>query len=93
MVVTTENEDGETGIAVLVVRSDHQLNEIKAEKLPNVQSPLTFATEQQIQDVLGCEPGSIDQWVLIVRSLWTAVLRSYQTSSVVQMRQSITNRC
>ena len=59
VVVTTENEDGETGIAVLVVRGDHQLNEIKAEKLPNVQSPLTFATEQQIQDVLGCEPGSI----------------------------------
>ncbi len=59
VVVTTENEDGETGIAVLVVRGDHQLNEIKAEKLPNVQSPLTFATEQQIQDILGCEPGSI----------------------------------
>jgi hypothetical protein len=31
------------------VRGDHELNEVKAEKLPQVASPLTFATEEEIR--------------------------------------------
>lgn len=43
----------------LLVRGDHELNEIKAEKLPEVASPLTFATEEQIREAIGAGPGSL----------------------------------
>ncbi len=52
-----EGED-ETVIA-LVLRGDHELNEIKAEKLPCIRAPLTFASPEQVGKVAGCEPGSI----------------------------------
>jgi prolyl-tRNA synthetase len=54
-----EDDDTTQPIVALVVRGDHQLNEIKAENLPAVASPLTFATEQQIQATVNCEVGSI----------------------------------
>jgi prolyl-tRNA synthetase len=43
----------------LLVRGDHDLNEIKAEKLPEVAAPLTFATEAQIRESIGAGPGSL----------------------------------
>lgn len=36
-------------LVALLVRGDHELNEVKAEKLPQVASPLTFATEEEIR--------------------------------------------
>jgi len=51
---------GETQeVVALVLRGDHQLNEIKAEKLDQVTSPLCFATEDEIQKAAGCNAGSI----------------------------------
>ncbi|MES2603528.1 MAG: proline--tRNA ligase [Pseudomonadota bacterium] len=46
-------------LLALVLRGDHQLNEIKAAKLADVQSPLSFASDAEIVAALGCEPGSI----------------------------------
>lgn len=46
-------------LIALVLRGDHELNEIKAEKLPEVASPLTFASEAEVRAVLGVGPGSI----------------------------------
>lgn len=46
-------------LVALVLRGDHELNEIKAENHPAIQAPLTFASEQQIQQAIGCKPGSI----------------------------------
>lgn len=46
-------------IIALLVRGDHELNEIKAEKLPLVASPLTFATEEEIRAILPAGPGSL----------------------------------
>jgi prolyl-tRNA synthetase len=43
----------------LVVRGDHQLNELKAEKLPLVACPLTLASDEEIQAEINCEAGSI----------------------------------
>jgi len=48
-----------TPIVALVLRGDHQLNDIKAEHLPLVEAPLTFATDEQIQATAGCNAGSI----------------------------------
>ena len=50
---------GEKGLVALVVRGDHDLNEIKAEKLETVLTPLTFATEEEVIETAGCRPGSI----------------------------------
>ena len=49
----------QTPIVVLVLRGDHTLNALKAEKLEAVASPLTFADESEIKAVIGCGPGSI----------------------------------
>jgi prolyl-tRNA synthetase len=59
LVCGVENEDGVTPIIALVLRGDHQLNEIKAENLPQVATPLTFATDEQIMSTANCKAGSI----------------------------------
>ena len=46
-------------LVALILRGDHELNEIKAENHPAIQAPLTFASEAQIHQALNCKPGSI----------------------------------
>ncbi|CAM3855155.1 proline--tRNA ligase [Rahnella bruchi] len=46
-------------LVALLVRGDHELNEIKAEKLPQVATPLTFATEAEIREIVPAGPGSL----------------------------------
>lgn len=46
-------------LVALVLRGDHNLNEIKAEKLPEVAEPLTFADEERINNELGAKVGSL----------------------------------
>jgi prolyl-tRNA synthetase len=41
----------------LVLRGDHVLNTVKAEKIPGVAAPLTMADAGTIREVTGCEPG------------------------------------
>jgi prolyl-tRNA synthetase len=43
----------------LVLSGSHELNEIKAAKLPQLSSPLTFINPNEFVEVLGCEAGSI----------------------------------
>ena len=50
---------GAPAIVALVLRGDHQLNEIKAANLPGVADPLEMADAETIRRVAGCEPGSI----------------------------------
>lgn len=49
----------ENSVIALVLRGDHELNEIKAEQLEEVASPLNFASEEQVKAVAGCAPGSV----------------------------------
>ena len=51
--------EGETGVVALLVRGDHVLNEIKAEKIAGVKSPLTFAAEAAVRSATGASPGSV----------------------------------
>ncbi|MCL1066475.1 proline--tRNA ligase [Shewanella olleyana] len=46
-------------LVALVVRGDHELNELKAEKHELVLSPFEFANEEDIKAVIGAGPGSI----------------------------------
>ena len=52
-------EDKTQPLVALVLRGDHELNEIKAEKLTGVASPLTLAPEARIKAELGVGIGSI----------------------------------
>ncbi len=51
-------KDSKSPLVALLVRGDHELNEVKAEKLPQVASPLTFATEEEIRAVINAGHGS-----------------------------------
>ena len=46
-------------VVALVLRGDHELNEIKAEKLAQVAEPLAMATDEEIKAAVGCAAGSI----------------------------------
>ncbi len=52
-------EDADAELIALLVRGDHELNEIKAEKLPQVAEPLNMATEDEIRAAVGAGPGSL----------------------------------
>ncbi len=58
LVVEAAEED-ESDFIALIIRGDHDLNEIKAAKLERVASPVRFATEEEIRDKLGAGPGSL----------------------------------
>jgi prolyl-tRNA synthetase len=58
-VVKTLIAHGKEGLVALLVRGDHQLNEVKAGKLGLVEAPLRFASETDIREQLGCGPGSL----------------------------------
>ncbi|SPZ45110.1 Proline--tRNA ligase [Plesiomonas shigelloides] len=46
-------------LVALLVRGDHELNEIKAQKLPLVADPLEMADEAEIRAAIGAGPGSL----------------------------------
>ncbi|MDN4628180.1 proline--tRNA ligase [Erwinia sp. DT-104] len=58
LLVQATKESGHSLVA-LIVRGDHELNEIKAEKIDIVAAPLTFASEEEIRAATGAGPGSL----------------------------------
>jgi prolyl-tRNA synthetase len=52
--------DGTDGAVVaLVVRGDHELNAVKAQKLPGIKSPLTLSSAERVRAATGTEPGYV----------------------------------
>ena len=51
--------DSESSLYAIILRGDHELNEIKAAKLPGVKSPLAFASEEAITKAMGASVGSL----------------------------------
>ena len=51
--------DGDDGPVALVLRGDHDLNAVKAQRIPGVASPLTMASPESIVKVTGCGPGFV----------------------------------
>ena len=45
------------GVVALLVRGDHELNAIKAQKLPGIANPLRMAAREAVLAATGCEPG------------------------------------
>jgi prolyl-tRNA synthetase len=46
-----------TQVWLLLVRGDHDMNEVKVGKLPGFEKGFRFATLQEIEDHFGCKPG------------------------------------
>jgi len=55
LIVKGDNES----LFALLLRGDHELNELKAEKINGITAPLEFATEEEILAACGCKAGSI----------------------------------
>ncbi len=53
------SDECDADFVALLVRGDHDLNEIKAEKLPQVAAPLEMADEEAIRSLIGAGPGSL----------------------------------
>jgi len=52
-------EGAEGGLVALVLRGDHELNAVKAQRLAEVSKPLRFARAEHILQTIGCVPGSL----------------------------------
>jgi prolyl-tRNA synthetase len=46
-------------VVALVVRGDHEINAIKAEKLPQLAAPFTLASADDIRQAANCDAGSV----------------------------------
>ncbi len=62
LVLATEqkNDDGKVvkvTVWLLMLRGDHEMNEIKVNKLPGMEGGFRFATLEEIDDHFGCKPG------------------------------------
>lgn len=53
-------EDAGHPLVALMVRSDHQLNDVKAEKLSQVATPLTFASKGEIRLAIGAGSSELE---------------------------------
>jgi prolyl-tRNA synthetase len=54
----SDPKSGQKTFALLLLRGDHELNEIKTGKLPGLD-PFRFATPAEVEEFLGCVPGYI----------------------------------
>jgi len=52
-------EDADTALVALLLRGDHELNELKAAKHSLVADPLEMAGEEEIRAAVGAGPGSL----------------------------------
>ena len=59
LIISAVNHEGEAELFGLMLRGDHELNEVKAQRVLGLSGDITFATEQQIKSALQCAPGSI----------------------------------
>src|SRR3546814_8317435 len=55
--IVRAEEEGK--LIALIIRGDHELNEIKAGNQPGVASPLVMATDAELRDAIGAGAGSL----------------------------------
>lgn len=64
-----KEEDDAAPLIALVLRGDHDLNELKAEKIDGLASPLQFAPEERIEKEIGAKVGSLGPIGLSIRCI------------------------
>jgi prolyl-tRNA synthetase len=57
IVLATDPAPGRVQIWLLLIRADHELNEIKVGKIAGLDKGFRFATEAEIVEYFGCKPG------------------------------------
>jgi len=57
--IFVKGDNEQAPIIALVLRGDHELNDVKAEKIEGVAVPLEFASDEQIKETAKASPGSI----------------------------------
>jgi prolyl-tRNA synthetase len=58
--VKTLMVDGDDGAVIaMILRGDHELNALKAQKLPGVANPLRMASADRVREAANCDPGSL----------------------------------
>ena len=83
MLVKGINEAGEEMLVALVLRGDHNINELKVEKIAGLVAPFEFADEATIVRIVGAQPGSIgpqglaEKGVRIIADRSAAVLSDF----------------
>ncbi|KJZ10407.1 proline--tRNA ligase [Marinomonas sp. S3726] len=76
MLIKGQNAEGESNIIALVLRGDHNINEIKVEKIEGALVPFEFASEADILAQIGCQPGSIGPIGLVEKGIRVIADRS-----------------
>ena len=79
------NEKSETlppTIVMILLRADHELNEIKAGKLPELKEGFRFATDAEIVQAFGCKPGylgpvGINQDIVVYADLTASKMSNF----------------
>tara|TARA_B100000768_G_scaffold32301_1_gene30890 strand:+ start:736 stop:2460 length:1725 start_codon:yes stop_codon:yes gene_type:complete len=59
LIVSATNGNGDAQLYALIVRGDHQLNEVKAQHALQLDSEISMASEEQIHRAFNCTPGSL----------------------------------
>jgi prolyl-tRNA synthetase len=58
--VKTLMVDGDNGAVIaMILRGDHELNAVKAQKLSGVANPLRMASAERVREAANCDPGSL----------------------------------
>lgn len=57
IVLATDLKDQPSQVWLLLLRGDHELNEIKTGKIPGLNHGFRFASEDEIVEHFGCKPG------------------------------------
>jgi len=68
LVVEASRASGNELVALLI-RGDHELNAVKAEKHPDIASPLRMASEEEIRAAIGAGPGSLGPFRLPIPAI------------------------
>jgi prolyl-tRNA synthetase len=77
--------EGNSGLVALILRGDHQLNEVKASKLPQVRVPLKQASEEEVRRTFGAGFGSLGPVLQSPRGV-DAVTRGLQNITIIADR-------
>ena len=69
-------------IVMIMLRADHELNEVKAGKLPELKEGFRFATDEEILAAYGCKPGylgpvGISQDIVVYADLTAANMSDF----------------
>ena len=85
-IVLAAEKEGRTELWLLMLRGDHELNEVKASKLAGLKDGFRFASEAEIVEHFGCVPGylgpiGLKKPVHIVADLTVANMNDFVTGA------------